>query len=221
MSIARPRFLLGTPTVLTAPMDDVAGLSLAGLTPTRQRAAQVTPLLHQEVVAINADTPAATTSLEMRLLLNVDGHGYAHRAIHQLWDAIGTTARHLWLVDDDQTNVLVTSAAEVAGSAQVVGYTAPAKSWFAVGDYMFLPASGGGSSDEIVVVSAKTDGTPSFTATLGVPHGSGITCYRVAACYPNAVLQSIRPSAVPLGKGTLVLSWLSAGVPLSGTSLPS
>lgn len=221
MSIARPRFLLGASNAITFPMATVSGLSLAEATPNRQRQVATIPLLHQQKVAIVADTPAATTTIEMRLLLNVDGHGAAHKATQLLWDTIGTAAQHLWLVDDDTTNVLVTSAAEIAGSAQVVAYTAPAKSWFATGDFMFIPSAGGGSANEVVVVSAKTDGTPSFTATLAAPHSSGVTCYRVAMVYPDSVLAAIRPSSFPLGKGSLVLSWVCPSVPLSGTSLPS
>lgn len=220
MSMRRPRFALGGPQSPTFPMATVAGLSLAEFTPTRSRQVQVSPLLHLERTAISDGTPAATTQLEMRLLLSTASMEAALKAIDDLWDTIGTTAKNLWLIGDDTTDVLALTNNEAIGAGIVCEYTAPAKSWFSALDYLYMPANGGTLS-EIVVVSAKTDATPSFTATLAGTHLAGASCYRVAMVYPDAVLQSIRPSAVPLGKGSLALSWLSAGVPLSGTTLPS
>src|SRR5689334_6868221 len=189
MSMRRPRFLLGPSNAITRPLTTVSGFSIAEVTPRRQRQAQAVPLLHHEKSAIAALTPAATTTVEMRLLLNTAGLEYGLKAIDQLWDAIGTTEQHLWIVGDDQVDFLTTSNAEVAGAAQVIEYAAPAKTWFATSDYLFVPSNGGGSGNEVVVVTAKTDGTPSFTATLAFPHASATVCYRVAICYPNAVLQ--------------------------------
>lgn len=218
--IRRPRFALGTNQAPTFPLTTVAGLSLAEVTPVRQRQVQATPLLHLERSAISDGTPAATTSIEMRLVMSTASFEAGLKTIDQLWDTIGTTKQHLWIIGDDTTDVLTTSNTESAGAGIVVEYTAPAKTWFAVNDYIYMPANGG-SLSEIVIVTAKTDGTPSFTATLAGTHNAGATCYRVAMVYPDAVLQAIRPSAVPLGKGTLVLSWLSAGVPLYGSTFPS
>lgn len=219
MAARRPRIALGGPQSPTFPLTTVTGLSLADFTPTRQRQVQTAPLLHLERVAITADTPAATTQIDVRLLINRASPEAALKAIDDLWDAVGTTAKNLWFIGDDETDVLVTSNSEIAGSAQVVEYAGSQVSWLAAADYLYYPAQGG-SLSEIVVVSAVA-ATPTFTATLAGTHGAGATCYRVAMCYPDAVLQSIRPSAVPLGKGSLVMSFLAAGIPISGTSLPS
>lgn len=222
--LARPRFLIGPASTgaIAFPMATVAGLSLAECTPTPARGGLAPqPLLHQEKVWIDARTPGAVRRVELRLLINTARMGDAMRAIEQLWAAIGTDKAHLWIVDDDSFDVLTTANNEAAGAGVVVEYTAPAKTWFAATDYLFLPSNGAGSDDEIVVATAKTDGTPSFTATLAFPHDAGAVVYRVAACYPNSILESIRPSAVPLGKGTLILSFVCPEVPLFKTTLPS
>ncbi len=221
MSFTRPRFALGAANSLTFPMLTVAGLSLAEVQVSTDRQVASTPLLHQEATALSDATPAVQTRIEMRLGLSTASQPAALAALQLLRATIGTTKKHLWLIDDDQVNVLTTLNNEAAGAGVVVEYGTPPKSWFALGDYLLVTASGGGSVNEVVVVTAKTDGTPSFTATLAALHNAGASAYRVGIVYPNAVLTGIRPSALPLGKGSVVLSWVSGSVPLYGTNLPS
>jgi hypothetical protein len=221
VSFTRPRFALGAANALTMPMATVAGLSLAEVTISTDRQVSSTPLLHQEVTALNDATPAVQTRIEMRLGLSTASQPAALTALQLLRSTIGTSKKHLWLIDDDQVNVLYTLNNEAAGAGVVVEYGTPPKAWFALGDYMLVTASGGGSVNEVVVVTSKNDGTPSFTATLSTLHDAGASAYRVGIVYPNSVLTGIRPSALPLGKGSVVLSWLSGSVPLHGTNLPS
>lgn len=219
---ARPRFLLGSAGSFTKPMADVANLSLAAINLSSwSRTANVTALTHQTRAFLDDTTPAAVQEIELRLLYAGARPTDLHAACAALQSSIGTTKRSLWLIDDDTYDVLTTSNSETAGAATVVEYGSPAKTWFSAGSYLFLPSNGGGSSDEIVVVTAKTDGTPSFTATLAYPHASGTTVYRVGCVYPKAVLVGVRPSEAPLGKGSIVLTFRSAEVALYGTSLPS
>ena len=222
MAIARPTFILSASksSGFVFPLNVVNSTSLSEMTPQRTRGIlSPQPLLHQEKVSLDDRTPAALTRTEVKLLIDTSRQGQVAIDVQRLWNTIGTAKLHLWQVDDDAFDVLTTSNSESAG-AQTIEYAAPAKSWFAVGDYMFLPSNGGGSGNEIVAVTAKTDATPSFGATLVFPHASATVCYRVAMCYPNSVLESIRPSAVPLGKGSLVLSFVTQDVPLFGPTLP-
>ncbi len=221
MSFTRPRFALGAANSLTFPMTTVSGLSLAEVVISTDRQVSSTQLLHQEVTALNDATPAVQTRIEMRLGFSTASQPAALAALQLLRSTIGTTKKHLWLIDDDQVNVLTTSNNEAAGAGVVVEYGTPPKTWFSIGDYLLITANGSGSVNEVVVVSAKNDGTPSFTATLSTLHDAGASAYRVGIVYPNAVLTGIRPSALPLGKGSVVLSWLSGSVPLYGTNLPS
>lgn len=222
---ARPRFLSGPSggATLVFPMATVTNLSLSSVTQVRQRGSlNPLPLLHQEDVWLDDRTPAADQEIELTLAINKSRLGDALAAQELLWDTIGTSKAHLWFVDDDTYDVVTTTSAPTAGAGRVITYTGPAATWFATGDYLFLPSAGGGSQNEIVVVTAKTDATPSFTATLAYPHSSGIVVYRVAMVYPNAVLAAVRPTEpTPLGKGKLTLTFRAQSKPLTGTTLPS
>jgi len=225
MAIARPRFILSATgsTGFIYPMALIAGMRLSHATPqTRRTGLRSRPLLHQARSYVEDATPGTNHRVTLQASLTTAYMASVNQTVDFLWDTIGTAKLHLWIIDDDQQETLVTSNNEAAGANVVVEYAGtPKKTWLGTNNYLFMPDNGVGSGDEVVVVEATADTPSSFTADLIYLHDSGSACYRVSMVYPDAVLEAIRPTPAPLGNSTLTLDFLSGEAALFGTSLPT
>lgn len=226
MPVARPRFAISTSSTagFVFPMNGISNLRMG---PTQERRGRVSPtprpLLHQRRSFLNDATGAESSRVTIPLSYATTYAGGVLQLVDYLWDLIGSSKRHLWIIDDDQNDTLTTSNNEVAGAAVNVEYNGSTKkTWFNVGNYLFLGDNGIGSGDEVVVCDAHVTGPPHyFTADLAYLHNSGTASYRISVVYPNAILIDIRHTPPLLGKSVLNLDFISGELPLFGSSLPT
>ena len=221
MAVRRPRFYVQDPTtkVVTDPMAVIGGFVLSHSVPIRQRTGlRPQALLHQDRSYIDDQTAGQVTRIQIRFGVNRDDMTDVDQIATFLWDTIGTEKEHLWIADDDQSNTIDLTNAELLGSNVVCEYDGSQVSWLNVLDYLHI-ADGAGTR-EIVVVEAHA-ATPSFTADLISNHNAGTECHRLGVVYPLSVLTSIQSSPAPLGKtANFVMNWTSGEDPKFGTSLP-
>ena len=218
-----PTFFLGDNDgsgTFTHPLD-ISGLNLtlSSVTPRPARNYTITPLLHRIRGYLDDSSPSVRWEIEMRLGINQEDQGEALQAMGVLWTTIGGDKQHLWVVDDSTAVIGSADNGETAGASVTVEVTdniSGQSDWLANTYFIFYD----GTNEEVVVASSVVAGT-SFVADLQANHSASDELWRVEMVFPDAVLADIRPSELPLGKGSLVLTWLSARNPLYISTLPT
>lgn len=221
MAICRPSFLIGPAEgPLINPVTLGTGIVLAEVVSPWRREVQASPLYQREGAYLDDQSPAAESVITVRLGATRERQGEILRLVPELVNFFSTDKFHLWIVDDDQNEKITLSNSEVAGSAVTVEYSGTTGTWLADDDYLIVESSNI-LQDEVVVVSSLDDTGKTFVCDLQHNHGAGQIAYRAPVCYPNSVLRSITPSRAPIGKGSLVLEFLSGDRPCYSTSLPA
>lgn len=221
MGLVRPSILVGPAAgPLINPVTLGTGIVLSEITAPWRREVQASSLYQREGASLDDQNPAAQSVVRVRLGATRERQGEILRLVPELVNFFSTDAFHLWVVDDDQEEKITLSNSEVAGSSVTIEYTGTTGTWLADGDYLIVE-SASLFEDEVVVVSSLDDTGKTFVATIAHNHGAGQIAYRATVCYPNSVLQSIEPSRAPLGKGSLVLTFLTGDRPCYSTSLPA
>jgi len=223
MAVANPNLYLGASGAgtFTIPLG-LGGMTFHSHTVRHTRRLQPRPLFQRSGVYADGQTPADVLDITVRAGVNKEYQHDVDVLMHSLWEAFGTDSFTMWFTNDDTADVLTTSNGETLGSAVDVEFVETAvPDWMTAGAYVYV--QGPGANDEIVVVSSVTTGTPNyFTCDLVNNHAaSGQTVFGVKVVYQDCYLVDISASAVPLGKGSIVISIRCLNGSAIGVALPS
>lgn len=170
---------------------------------------------------VPSKSASAVTPIEVVLNFAQPYMGFIQDLTGAIEAAIGGSSayqpRDLWY-SDDSNKTIVSLNAESPGTPTVVEYSGDADH-IAAGDYLFYPAGSGGTA-EIVVVDVINHTAEALAANLQNSHGAGVNLYKINWCYPDCRLDAITPPRSSTGRGKMILSIVSEGIPLSGSSLP-
>jgi len=177
-----------------------------------------------------ADGKSITNKLRCVLHVRKEFIGHIHDLVHLINQMAGPAntdfPKNLWYADDvnDYATIDNTEAASTTSTDLVtVEFTydgdgdddAP----FAAGDFAFVAGGSDAHVDEIVVVEAVNYSIGTFTCYLEEPHYAGAQVFKIGWGYPNARLESARPSPSHNGRCDIQLDMTPEGEPKSGTEL--